>query len=118
MPTWCLDLERCTTSAATLDWIFQAAIHGLDMEGLIAALRDLIDPQETLCSGSMYGGLGKNLEPEKLERMVQSAAAPQAETRMKASEMKFTHAGSKETDPDHLFKKQISRRRNDVHEGK
>jgi hypothetical protein len=62
MPSWYLDLERCTTSAATLDWIFQAAIHGLDMEGLISALRALIDPQATLCSGSMYGARGQNFD--------------------------------------------------------
>jgi hypothetical protein len=83
IPTWYLDLERCTTSAAALDWIFQAAIHGLDMEGLIAGLRALINPQATFCSGSMYGGRGKNLDATKrLERLEVCAFAEEQTKRI------------------------------------
>ena len=49
-----VDLERCDTSAALLDWIIQVSgkIFATDrvVAGLIRALDDLLNPQATLCS--------------------------------------------------------------------
>jgi hypothetical protein len=52
-----IDLEDCTTSAATLDVIFQIASKTWAtpdvIGGLIQALDDILHPQATLCS---FGG--------------------------------------------------------------
>ena len=49
-----VDLERCDTSAETLDWIFQVAAKDWGVPKtlgyLIHAIADLLDPQDTLCS--------------------------------------------------------------------
>jgi hypothetical protein len=50
-----VDLERCTTSAAVLDWIFQIETHGYDVENFVSAIADLLNPQQTLCSGCLFG---------------------------------------------------------------
>ncbi len=48
------DLERCTSSAEILDWIFQFAGKdwgsGEDMADLIRAIRDTLNPQRNFCS--------------------------------------------------------------------
>jgi hypothetical protein len=61
---YAIDLERCTTSAALLDWIFQ--IEGKDwgpkvLCDLIRAFDDIFDPQRNLCSGCLCGGMGKQI---------------------------------------------------------
>ncbi len=47
-------LDECSTSAETLDWIFQVAsktwVTPEDLGNLILALDDIIDPQANLCS--------------------------------------------------------------------
>ncbi len=52
--TYEVDLERCTTSAEVLDWIMQVASKTWATDaviaGLVRALRDLLEPQGTLCS--------------------------------------------------------------------
>lgn len=49
-----VDLERCLTSAQTLDWIMQVDGKGWATSdvtgGLVRALRDVLDPQQWLCS--------------------------------------------------------------------
>ena len=51
-----VDLERCSTSAGMLDWIFQVTnksrhcLSTQDLGDLLEALNDLLRPQETLCS--------------------------------------------------------------------
>lgn len=53
-----VDLERCGTSAAMLDWVFQ--VHGRfgkgTTESLLDALRDLLHPQGELCSWGIERG--------------------------------------------------------------
>lgn len=60
-----IDLEDCSTSAKTLDWIFQMEskvwMTHEDKGNLLDALDDLIDPQATLCSG----GANKTLDVKK-----------------------------------------------------
>jgi hypothetical protein len=52
-----IDLERCCTSAQVLDWIFQVSIKGpisvQDVHDMIEALRFIVNPQATLCSGGV-----------------------------------------------------------------
>ncbi|HYZ12241.1 MAG TPA: hypothetical protein VFA08_01350 [Actinomycetota bacterium] len=49
-----IDLERCTTPAEVLDWIFQVRGKAFAspevLTGLIHALQATLDPQATLCS--------------------------------------------------------------------
>ena len=49
-----VNLEKCTTSAHVLDWIIQVSLKNWAtpevMYHLIRAIRDLLDPQATLCS--------------------------------------------------------------------
>ena len=60
-----IDLQDCSTSSKTLDWIFQMEskmwMTHEDKGNLLDALDDLIDPQATLCSG----GASKNLDVKK-----------------------------------------------------
>lgn len=44
-----IDLTTCTDSASILDWIAQILHKGLDVEGLVAALDDVLDLQERFC---------------------------------------------------------------------
>jgi hypothetical protein len=48
-------LDEMTTSAQVLDWIMQVAgkswSAGGAIDGLLAAIDDIVDPQATLCSG-------------------------------------------------------------------
>lgn len=57
---WCyeVDLERCTTSAEMLDWIFQVQGKGWPgaSESLLMALFDLLHPQGNLCSWGVERG--------------------------------------------------------------
>lgn len=52
-----VDLESCTTSARTLDYIFQVASKtwatAKDLGDLVQAIDDLLDPQAHLCSFGM-----------------------------------------------------------------
>ena len=49
-----VDLEDCTTSAQALDWIMQVASKTWATDaviaGLVRAIRDVLNPQSTLCS--------------------------------------------------------------------
>src|SRR5689334_18567187 len=58
-------LDECSTSAETLDWIFQVAnktwMTQEDKGNLIDALQDLLHPQATLCSF----GASKKLDVKK-----------------------------------------------------
>lgn len=55
-----VDLERCRTSAAVLDWICQVAgktwADDRILSGLVRALDHYLHPQECLCSGGIEGG--------------------------------------------------------------
>src|ERR1017187_2385426 len=51
-----VDLERCTTSAAILDWIFQIRMHDYSVADFVEAIHDLLDPQRNYCSGGLSGG--------------------------------------------------------------
>jgi hypothetical protein len=61
-----IDLESVNTSAQMLDWIFQVTAKTWhtdeDTAGLIAAFRDLFDPQANLCSC----GMSYKINPKKL----------------------------------------------------
>ncbi len=62
-----VDLERCGTSAAALDWIMQVSLKGwatrADVGQLVSALRDILDPQENLCSwAASKGGHGQTID--------------------------------------------------------
>ena len=65
VPIYEIDLERCTTSAALLDWIFQINGKGWGpkaMADLIDAFDDIFYPQKNLCSACNYGGIGKQID--------------------------------------------------------
>lgn len=54
-----IDLDDCTDSAQILDWIYQVFQKGWskgEMEDLLRAFRDILNPQKNFCS------LGKNHE--------------------------------------------------------
>ncbi len=59
-----IDLERCSTSAEVLDWIFQLRgkswTRVIDMGHLIDALHDILDPQANLCSWAIT----KKMDPK------------------------------------------------------
>jgi hypothetical protein len=61
-----LNLERCGPSAAVLDWICQLAGKDLtsprDIGDLVAAFRDILDPQARTCAFSASGGLGSTID--------------------------------------------------------
>lgn len=65
-PSWAVYLERCGSSEALSDWIFQAArkwwVEFKDIGYLIQALHLLLAPQANLCSGGMSGAYGKTLD--------------------------------------------------------
>lgn len=68
-----IDLERCTTAAAVLDWIMQVNGKGWAdrvVGPLVAALDDVLYPQSTLCSW----GRSKRLPKDELRKMVNEAA--------------------------------------------
>jgi hypothetical protein len=73
-----VDLDRCLSSAALLDWIFQVAEKTWADEavitGLIRATGDILNPQGTLCSGTggSGSGTGKQISPADIARLVQS----------------------------------------------
>ena len=62
-----VDLEKMSTSAQMLDWIFQVSnktwAERKDVGDLIQALEDLLQPQGTLCGGGTGGSLGKEFNP-------------------------------------------------------
>lgn len=55
-----IDLEECKTSAEVLDWVFQISQKTWASPGIVhsmlAALSDLLEPQESLCSGGEEQG--------------------------------------------------------------
>ena len=57
-----IDLERVRDSAALLDWIFQIRGKGWAaarvMKDFLNAMRDIIHPQQNLCSGACGSGWG------------------------------------------------------------
>lgn len=65
---WWVDLELCLDSAAVLDWLCQGAsrywpsafgnqARGVaGISGLLIAVRDIFQPQATLCSNAMRRG--------------------------------------------------------------
>lgn len=68
-----IDLERMGTSAAVLDWIFQVTgktwCSRKDAGDLIAALRDILDPQARLCSfACSSGGDGTRIDATRILR--------------------------------------------------
>jgi hypothetical protein len=73
---WCyeIDLERCLTSAATLDWIFQIAgkrwaeQDPAVITGLVYAFDDVLHPQATLCSGGQSKTIPKELVAERVAK--------------------------------------------------
>jgi hypothetical protein len=68
-----VDLNRCRTSAEVLDWIFQLRgkgwAQGRSVSGFIAALNDVVHPQEFLCSS----GQPKEITSAELIRLVDEA---------------------------------------------
>jgi hypothetical protein len=55
-----IDLERCSTSAEMLDWIFQIAsktwCSPITLAGLVRAFDELLHPQGYLCSSGVERG--------------------------------------------------------------
>jgi len=77
--TYEVDLEKCKTAAAVADWIFQVEMHGYDTAGFVAAIYDLLRPQETLCSRCLDGSSSsQRLNVKKF--LVQSTRKPAAST--------------------------------------
>lgn len=74
-----VDLERCTTSAETLDWIIQIAEKSWAtadvLAGLVHAFNDLIRPQATLCGM----GQSKQLSKRHLRSLVDQFASKHPE---------------------------------------
>jgi ABC-type transport system involved in cytochrome c biogenesis ATPase subunit len=68
-----VDLDRCLTSAETLDWILQVAdkadADDATIAGLVRALTDVLDPQATLCSG----GRSRRLTMAQVAELVRRA---------------------------------------------
>lgn len=69
-----VDLERCTTSAQTLDWIMQVNGkrwgRGAATSGLVQTLDDVLYPQANLCSF----GSENTINARKLRDLVGTAA--------------------------------------------
>jgi hypothetical protein len=69
-----IDLTRMRTSAAALDWIIQLRkkswATSRDIGDLVAAVRDLLDPQANMCRCAMQGGddLGTAIDAAALVR--------------------------------------------------
>lgn len=61
-----IDLERIGTSAAMLDWVFQVAkkiwCTSEDTGHLIEALKDIFDPQATLCGHGIFGAPSEQID--------------------------------------------------------
>ena len=66
LPRYFVDLCRMGRSAAVLDWIFQVQgkswCRAKDVADLVSAVRDIFDPQATLCSFSASGRDGKEID--------------------------------------------------------
>lgn len=58
-----VDLDRCSSSAAVLDWLFQVFkkrwCTQKTLRDLMVQLQARIDPQATLCSNAIVGTQGK-----------------------------------------------------------
>jgi hypothetical protein len=71
--TYEIDLEKLTTSAAMLDWIFQVQLKvwcsASDIKHLLEAFHALFRPQATLCSGGFSKTLDATRHLKKLLRM-------------------------------------------------
>lgn len=65
-----VDLDRCCSSVAVLDWICQIAHKRWATDKILAdlvrALDDLLTPQVTLCSWGMTGGRGGSIDPRRV----------------------------------------------------
>jgi hypothetical protein len=73
-----LNLERCGSSAAVLDWICQLAgkdwTSPRDIGDLVAAFRDILDPQASMCAFSASGAPGKTIDATAFLRACYSNA--------------------------------------------
>jgi hypothetical protein len=73
-PLYEVDLERCPTAAAVLDWIAQVQGKGWATPALvghlIAALCDLLEPQARLCSWGMSNEVPDESTEEVRERIL------------------------------------------------
>jgi hypothetical protein len=72
-----VDLERCLTSAAVLDWICQVAgkswADDAVTAGVVRALDDVLHPQRRLCSFAIGAGKGRQLDLEDVAELVADA---------------------------------------------
>ena len=73
-----VDLRRCLTSAAVLDWVVQVAKKTWATDDIVAqlvrALAWALDAQGTLCSFGANGAPGGKLSPDDVRRLVRRAA--------------------------------------------
>lgn len=73
-PWYYIDLERCRTSAAVLDWICQVAgkqwATNDVLADLVRALDDLLQPQATMCSGGMGMAPNRELGPIDVRKVL------------------------------------------------
>jgi hypothetical protein len=81
-----VDLERCLTSAAVLDWIAQVCqklwADDYVVAGLVHALDDVLHLQSTLCGCGMDGGPSHALDGRRVRDLVAQAVdagAPQTD---------------------------------------
>jgi hypothetical protein len=69
-----VDLERCVTPAALLDWIFQILDRSFggteDIANFLRAVDDILYPQANLCSF----GSSKQITGEQLKRLVEECS--------------------------------------------
>jgi hypothetical protein len=72
-----VDLERCESNSAVLDWIIQVAgkawANAACLAGLVHALDDVLDPQATLCSWRTLGDKTKSLTRREIRALVRDA---------------------------------------------
>jgi hypothetical protein len=81
-PLYEVDLERCPTAAAVLDWIAQVQGKGWATPAivghLVAALCDLLEPQARLCSW----GMSNEVSDESTEQVRERILAAERKTRV------------------------------------
>jgi hypothetical protein len=69
-PWYEVDLERCTTSAAVLDWIIQVSLKPWATDSILAELvhklEEYLQPQQNLCGSAItIQGHGRDLDVVK-----------------------------------------------------
>lgn len=81
-----VDLERCLTSAAVLDWYHQIAgkswANDRTLAGLVRAVDDVLYPQSTLCGGALNSlrPTGKQLTRDDVKHYVRVFARKHPES--------------------------------------